>query len=320
MTQNDNISVLFRYRDLIDRTVERHQEIIAKKGYCFWGWWKRPTEGPRHEVWDHLEREIEAAPNGEVAIGLFDSGEKENPRRSVTRAWITNVKRPNTDESGRVPTVPLDQSEKELVPTYYRDSSFSRAWMTIVRFEAPFDFFEEYSLEFPPPLPGMGEDQLRWLKDKLIKDAHELRAMDTTIWRVRPKQEYDLTERILSSSLRLVEPVSRKPIRVESPKILHLSDVHFAHDGVRDRHCWGYPGGAESSPHFRHGLTSQDPEEFADDGLLSQDVLEVLHDGEEPFVGHVGYGVEEVAALVEQGVGPLLGGVGLEGAVVAAAL
>jgi hypothetical protein len=47
---------------------------------------------------------------------------------------------------------------------------------------------------------------------------------------------------------------------------------------------------SESSPHFRQALTSQDPEKFADDGLLSKHVLEVLHDGEQPFVRHVGDG------------------------------
>jgi hypothetical protein len=47
---NDSIRFLFRFRDLVAPTIALHREIIAARGSCWWGWWKRPSEDHRLDV------------------------------------------------------------------------------------------------------------------------------------------------------------------------------------------------------------------------------------------------------------------------------
>jgi hypothetical protein len=68
----NEIRYLFRFRDLVAKTIEEHQKIIEKHGQCWWGWWKRPTEKNRDDVWKPLDEETRSKPP--IAVGLFDSG------------------------------------------------------------------------------------------------------------------------------------------------------------------------------------------------------------------------------------------------------
>lgn len=104
-------------------------------------------------------------------------------------------------------------------------------------------FFKQYTFEVAPPLDGYLQSDLERLKGKLVTDARELRMMDATIWRVRPKKKGDRTERIVFSRRGSRKPVSCDPMRVKSNKILHLTDLHFAVGKNRKQHAWGYAGG-----------------------------------------------------------------------------
>src|SRR5271157_4663996 len=79
------IRVLFRYRNMNADTLEEHKKIIKDKKACWWGWWKRPREPRRFEVWNYLEDELKK--HDEVMVGLFDSG-AEKPSVSVRLARI----------------------------------------------------------------------------------------------------------------------------------------------------------------------------------------------------------------------------------------
>ena len=81
------INFLFRFRDLIAPTLSEHKKIIDDKGECWWGWWKRPSEGARLEIWDALEKI--ASKKEPVPVGLFDSGSGK-----VFKAYVTAVKHP----------------------------------------------------------------------------------------------------------------------------------------------------------------------------------------------------------------------------------
>ena len=52
-----SIQYLFRYRDLIvENTVDQHRACIGEpKKACWWGWWQRPGEDLRTELWKALE-------------------------------------------------------------------------------------------------------------------------------------------------------------------------------------------------------------------------------------------------------------------------
>jgi len=90
MTLQSPIRFLFRYRDLVAKTLDEHRAVLQAnpaKG-CWWGWWKRPHEDARQEVWDAIRAAIVASPQGRTRIGLFDSGAPNNV--AVHPVWIDN--------------------------------------------------------------------------------------------------------------------------------------------------------------------------------------------------------------------------------------
>ena len=229
------VRFLFRFRDLVAPTLTEHKKIITTHGSCWWGWWKRPSETNRIEVWTALSEEIKAL--GQVVVGLFDSGSGH-----VYTAWVNQVILP--DDNAPDGRVGVPQNEQELVPTYYRESPFSRAWMRITRIERNDEFFNRYSFSEAPVLPNYEASALRMLIGKVVRDADELRGMDTTIWAVRPRQAADLAEKVLLSIPAIPEPVSANVVSCQSHLVLHLTDLHFATGAHRQKHVWKLEGEA----------------------------------------------------------------------------
>ena len=177
---------LFRYRDLLtDDTLAKHREIIDAQDRCWWGWWQRPGEDSRPELWKALERSLAAGP---VRIGLFNS----DPDKKIEQVhWATLTQVVGPHDSGSAPKIP--NGETNLVPEYYRETPFSSAWMSLTKIEKDADrgFFGSYAFAEAPRLRGISESQRNRFVDKLVIDADELRSMDTTIWGVRPRAEGD---------------------------------------------------------------------------------------------------------------------------------
>ena len=188
------IEFLFRFRDLVAHTLNEHEAIIKEHGSCWWGWWKRPSEDNRLTVWSKLAEEAKNNPStGGLPVGLFDSGTGK-----VHSAWVTEVILPESDSATTSGRIDVPAAEKKLVPAYYRDSPFSRAWIRIVKIEHDIAFFGEFSFAEAPKLPNYDPATLNRLKDKVIVDPDELRGMDTTIWAVRPKRPEDPSQTKLS--------------------------------------------------------------------------------------------------------------------------
>jgi hypothetical protein len=173
-------------------------------------------------------------------VGLFDSGAAEDAV-AVRQARVTQVIPPLP---GAPSPPPLPNDEQQLVPEYYRKSPFSSAWLKITEIsDAPIAFFGSYSYDVAPPLPHIPPAYLSRLVGKRVYDAAELRAMDVTIWRVRPSVEGDLSERFLAPSIRIQKPLSNEPIAVKGPFILHLTDLHFAAGPNAGQHRWDIAAG-----------------------------------------------------------------------------
>lgn len=222
----DDLRFLFRFRDLVAKTIESHEAVIAEHGACWWGWWKRPSEDNRAEIWSALAAATEADP---IAVALFDSGEGR-----VFRALATGIIQPR--EHGELVQLPPD---KNMVPSYYRESPFSRAWMRLSRIEPLKDFFGHYSFSTAPELPNYKTSLLQRFVGKRIVDASELRGMDTTIWEIRPSSPADQADKILLSSQALTAAVTGDVVRLKSNTLLHITDLHFAlGEKKRDQHVW----------------------------------------------------------------------------------
>ena len=220
---------LLRYRDLIASTLEEHRKIIAEHGYCWWGWWRRPTEGERTDFWGPLQAELASHPGG-VPIGLFDSGHGK-----VTSAQVAGLLPPG---------LPLPEAEWDRVPGYYRRSPFSAAWIKLTSIEGADvpDFLKNYSYLEAPPLPGFGPELLKRFASKRIQDWNELRSMDTTLWRIRRAQQSDRREPLYVAVQRLHLAVSRQIRELNGNVILHITDPHFASGTFRHKHVWRQEG------------------------------------------------------------------------------
>jgi 3',5'-cyclic AMP phosphodiesterase CpdA len=235
MAGEQSVRFLFRFRDLVGSTLTEHRKVIDRHGRCWWGWWKRPTEDDRTEVWGALAAEASVA--NPQPVGLFDSGSGQ-----VFLAYVQQVIPPRgIREEGAHPRVP--DEENDLVPQYYRDSPFSFAWMKLVKIEdAPLNFFGNYSFSTLPKLPNYSPIALARFTGKVIVEPDELRGMDTTIWEVRPRQAGDEPEKILLSIQSIPEPISYQPILVKGNTILHITDLHYAIGKHRPQHRWALEG------------------------------------------------------------------------------
>lgn len=188
------------------------------------------VESARTKVWKRLGSS--ASEKTPVRIILFDTGTDK-----AFNALVTKVI-PPLEESAQQTHPKVSAAEHKLVPSYYRTSPFSRAWMRLIEIdEKPIPFFKQFSFATVPPLPNYSQNVLDSLRNKVILDGDELRGMDTTIWEVRPKQQGDKEDKILFTIPALPSPIEAQPVYAESDAILHITDLHFAVDS-RAQHVW----------------------------------------------------------------------------------
>lgn len=228
---------LFRYRNLlIDRTLDAHREIIDGGHPCWWGWWQRPGEDARHDLWVELDKQVRKEKT--VKIGLFNSDpDPDKGGGLVHLATVDQVIMPSRDHTA--PTVPA--GEREQVPAYYRDAPFSSAWLRLTNIEPnPVkSFFRGYSFERAPKLANINETDRDRFIGKLVLDPDELRSMDTTIWELRKAGKGDSNARILTATTHASAALESRPIPLRSNKILHITDLHFA-TKQRGEHRWRF--------------------------------------------------------------------------------
>lgn len=237
-----DLRFLFRYRDLVADTLSEHRKILNAKGWCWWGWWKRPNEPSRADIWGEIQHAAEQG--SRVQIGLFHSGTAQ-----VHQAIVDRVITPEENEFGQcVPVFPSPE-ELDAIPAYYRSSPYSRAWMRLTAItEDPIEFFGSYSYATAPPLPNFSERQLIRLTGKRVTDPDELRAMDTTIWTVRRSAVGDSSERFLTAAPGQSAPVSAQPVDCPGEWLLHLTDPHYAVGKFRSEHQWRLEAEGGASP------------------------------------------------------------------------
>lgn len=227
---------LFRFRDLVANTLAEHRAVIDAKGACWWGWWKRPSERARQDVWRDIAGN--ASMDHPVQILLFDSGHD-----CVYVATVVQAIAPSDD--GATAPVPVPAGEEELIPEYYRDSPYSRAWLKLIGDFSGTDFFRHWSFAEAPALPNYQAATLNDFVGKVVMSGDELRSMDTTIWAVRAREPDD-SERIvlLSGAAGPALPLSAQPVECQGDSILHISDLHFGVGTNRGQHIWRLEGEA----------------------------------------------------------------------------
>jgi 3',5'-cyclic AMP phosphodiesterase CpdA len=277
-----DIHYLFRFRDLVAPTIEEHRRVISQRGWCWWGWWKRPSEDSRSDIWNDLANETQGEQS--VDVGLFDSGSG-----TIYRAKVSAVIKPK--HSGAENTIKPPEGEAEHVPSYYRESPFSRAWIKISHIdEEPVQFFANYSFAEAPKLPNYAPSTLSRFVNKRIFGPEELRSMDTTIWRIRPSLPTDPAEQILLSVQALAEALSAEVVRCKSDNILHLTDAHFAIGSNRSQHVWRYDS--------ETGQTRNTMVEAITSALGNRKIGMVIISGDFTFIGSTAEFEEATTAIL----------------------
>jgi hypothetical protein len=66
-------TVVLRFRDFDEPTIERHQALIHQFTYVWWGWWKKENEPARRVELEHLRHLSRNAPaSTPLNVGLFN--------------------------------------------------------------------------------------------------------------------------------------------------------------------------------------------------------------------------------------------------------
>jgi len=67
-------SMVLRFRDFVENTIDQHKEINKKEGYVWWGWWSKPDENLPIEFFSELLVSLKKEKGEEIEIFLIDSG------------------------------------------------------------------------------------------------------------------------------------------------------------------------------------------------------------------------------------------------------
>ena len=77
MNQGETIGIVLRYRDLVTEmggTIGEHRRVMRRRGFVWWGWWRRQAEHVPRQV---LAKLFGSQMSGPVPVMLFDSGALE---------------------------------------------------------------------------------------------------------------------------------------------------------------------------------------------------------------------------------------------------
>lgn len=114
-------TVVLRFRDFSDPTIDKHQDIIRHNGYVWWGWWRKKGEPANEYELSILYKVMRE--RGGIDIGLWDSEESRFYTSSATACHFSHEERY------------VASPEPELTPDYYSDSENVSAWFRLQNIE-----------------------------------------------------------------------------------------------------------------------------------------------------------------------------------------
>ncbi len=210
-------TIILRFRDLVTEekgTIRRHQNIISKKDYVWWGWWKKGNEKVPQEEFSLLSVKAKSNP---FELYLLDSGQNLVYQATCEGIELT------LDQKSSSP-------EKDKTPEYYRDQKYY-VWFKFTKIQCSseaqlkhFSYVDCQSLFLDE-----NTDYSRF-NNKKIYSLSELIQQDRTVWFVRNAQESDLEHEIILLNSSLIQPshFSAKYYQSSGDTLLWLSDLHLS--------------------------------------------------------------------------------------------
>lgn len=213
-------TLVLRFRDLVtadNETITRHNEIISKYGYVWWGWWKKGNEKTPLEKFATLSAK---AKENQITVYLVDSGQN-----LVYEAVCSKIEfRENSK---------FISPDKTRTPKYYRDQEYF-AWFQFTSIkQCNSEKLNEFSYVHCSDLFIDKNTDYSIFNNKKIFSVRELIQQNRTVWFVRKAYETDLDNEIVLLNSTLVQPThfSEKYYQTSGNSIIWLSDLHLS-DGA----------------------------------------------------------------------------------------
>ena len=182
-------SILLRYSNAEKSTIQEHEQIAARDGFVWWGWWKKEFEPAADGVLGRLDARcrIEAQ-----RVGLLNR--KDARTIDGFELYVATCTEVAYGKNGsRIPC-----PSPESAPGYYNKQDFP-AWFRFTRFE-PITA-AEFKREFGG-VPG--------LDSTLYEVTRTSESSGFVDWKMHPAPSWDMS-----------------PRSTRGDTILHLSDLHF---------------------------------------------------------------------------------------------
>ena len=184
-------TVILRFRDLVTEnnvTIDRHKDMIDKKGYVWWGWWNKGNEKLPFEEFCVLKGEIEGKPK---YFYLMDSGQEK-----LYKAECLDIKCSGSDK--------ILSPELECTPNYYNEQKYY-AWFKFDKIEeCEADEVKNYTYVNVDSLFVENHSNYEKFYGKRVYNIKEMIQQNRTIWFVRNYNENDDSDyeiQLLNSSI-----------------------------------------------------------------------------------------------------------------------
>ncbi len=209
---------LFRFRDLScpeNETINRHQRIIAEKGFVYWGWWNKGHEKlPLSSLVDL------GLTNTAKDIYLFDSAQR--------KFYLASCERIFHDVPNRISSPDLSAT-----PNYYVETK-CLMWLKLLSI-AEVDEKTIIGVKSYCDLPDLffKDNHYDMFNNKIIFDSTELSEQNRTIWIIRDREADDKHHKIMLSTMSSIEPrhFDSSVNFSYRDSILWISDPHFNNNG-----------------------------------------------------------------------------------------
>jgi len=208
--------LLLRFRDMLQDTVEQHNEIArkSKNNRVLWGWWKKETEPFPDPFLSTLSEELEShGHNSSSMVYFINSG-----RKKLYRAELYRVHYDPSQEAFR------PGEANELCPEYYRNTLLC-AWFEVgelqeINAESLEDFvFSTRNSTFNGN--GLSAISKSRIGQPIDTTDFDFLEDNVSLWFICKKTNLSPT------SIRSFPNIFHKSYLTRGHYILHLSDLHF---------------------------------------------------------------------------------------------
>jgi 3',5'-cyclic AMP phosphodiesterase CpdA len=181
--------ILLRYSNAESSTIQEHEQIAAKAGFVWWGWWKKQFEPAADGALTRLQARVKSEPQ---RVGLINR--KDARTIDGFELYIATCADVVFGKDGARIACP----DPLAAPSYYSKETFP-AWFRFTHFEPA--TVSEFKREFGA-VPGLDSTLY-----EVIKTVDSTGPVD---WQMLPSPSWDM-----------------KPRSTRGDSILHLSDLHF---------------------------------------------------------------------------------------------